>query len=183
MSRVVHKLGKAADRGDVAYIERQIAAGADPNTFVNDWTLLQLAAHEGHVPVIAALLKAGARVDDTNDYGETALILAVMGGHTGAIDALVAASADVRLSKNDGDTALHIASRNGRLDIARLLLEAGAEADVPDCYDKRPIDQVRAPPVCSLRLRTRVTPLRRRVSTRRCAYGRTRPTRPPCARC
>jgi ankyrin repeat protein len=171
MSSANEELCDAATSDDVAEIERQIAAGADPNAFEGtaNGSPLQRAALKGHIAAIAALLKAGARVDGENAYGVTPLIVAAGYGHTAAIDALVAAGADVHRSRKDGDTALHWASRGGRLDAARVLLQAGARTDVRNNDGKRPIDMVRAPLACSLRLRDRVTSLRRRIAMRRFA--------------
>jgi ankyrin repeat protein len=186
MSSANDKLCDAAKEGDVAEMERQIAAGADPNAFegTGDYTPLQRAAQGGHVAAIAALLKAGARVDGADSAGYTPLMSATVGGQTGAIDALVAAGADVHHARNSGETALHDASMNGRLDTARALLEAGARADVCNRWGKRPIDQVCALFARSLQLRDGVTPMRRRVAMRRCAHGPiTRPTRLPCEKC
>jgi uncharacterized protein len=184
-------LREAAGRGDVAEIERQIAAGADPNALVKDMfgfghsTPLQWAAQKGHVAAMAVLLKAGARVDGTNREGYTPLMLAAWSGQTAAIDVLVAVSADVHRADKDGNSALHLASMYGHLDAARVLLEAGAKADVRNKKGERPIDVVRAPLARSLRLHNCVTPLRRRVAMRRFASRvlRTNPTRPPCVRC
>jgi ankyrin repeat protein len=147
-AKLNEELSYAAERCDVAEIERQIAAGADPNALVDDWTPLQNAAQNGHLAAIAALLKAGARVDGVNSYGNTPLMWAAFNGHTAAIDALVAAGADVHRVRDNGDTALHVASSTGWLDAARVLLKAGAKADVCNNDGKRPIDVVRAPLSC-----------------------------------
>jgi uncharacterized protein len=178
------KLRDAASSGDVAEIERQIAAGADPNAFegTTKWTPLHWAATRGRVAAIAALLKAGARVDGVNSYGDTPLMWAAGKGHTSAVNALVAAGADVHRASEYGNTALHWASMCGQLDAARVLLEAGAKADVRNKDGKRPIDVVRMP-ARLLRLRDCVTPLPRRVAVRRFALAATSPTRPPCVRC
>jgi ankyrin repeat protein len=182
MASVDEKLRDAAESGDVAEIERQIAAGADPNALVDNWTPLQKAAQGGHIAAMAALLKAGARVDGTDGYGGTSLMYAAARGHAAAIDALVAAGADVHRMDNVGETALHFASMGGNLDAARVLLEAGARTDVRNKWGQGPIDMVRAPLARSLRLRDCVTPLRRRVAVRR--FGQAMKTaRPPCARC
>jgi uncharacterized protein len=143
MSSANEKLRDAAERGNVAEIERLVAAGADPNAVVVDWTPLQKAAVYGQVAAMAALLKAGARVDGADSAGQTPLILAAANGQTAAIDALLAAGANVNHARNNGNTALHLASMGGRLDAARVLLEAGAKADVRNNDGKRPIDVVR----------------------------------------
>jgi uncharacterized protein len=186
MSSANEELCNAAGRGDVAEIERQIAAGADPNALVNDLTPLQRAAQNGHVAAIAALVKAGARVDGADSYGQTPLMWAAAKDHTAVIDTLVAAGADVHRARTDGDTALHLASMRGKLDAARVLLEAGAKMDVRNKEGKRPIDVVRAAlaRTRSLRLHGCVTTLRRRVAVRRFAFTPvTSPTRQHCMRC
>jgi uncharacterized protein len=195
MASANEQLGDAAGRGDVPEIERQIAAGADPNAFEGTAgarpgpkTPLQMAAARGHVAAIAVLLKAGARVDGVDCNGWTPLMYAANGGHTAAIDALVAAGADVHRTNNGGNTALHCASAKGQKDAARVLLEAGAKTDVRNkdglLFGKRPIDLVSAPLARSLLLRDRVTPLCRRVTMRRFASTPlTNPPRPLCARC
>jgi ankyrin repeat protein len=184
MSSANDKLHDAAKEGDVAEIERQIAAGADPNVHkgTEDWTPLQRAGACGHVAAIAALLKAGAHMDGVDSVGQTPLMYAAINGHTAAVDALVAAGADVHRANIYGDTALHAASMDGRLDAARVLLEAGARADVRNKRGERPVDVV-----CALAhsCRREIMPhqLCCRVAMRRFAWLATSPTRPPCARC
>jgi hypothetical protein len=144
MSSANVKLCDAAKSGDVAEIQRQIAEGADPNAFegTDRLTPLQRAVLNGHFAAIAALLKAGARVDGADSSGRVPLMLAAWKGHTAAIDALVAAGADVNRADKDGDTALHRALWWGQLDAARVLLEAGARTDVRNKDGVLPIDKV-----------------------------------------
>jgi ankyrin repeat protein len=145
MSSANDKLRDAAGRDNVAEIERQIAAGADPNAFEGRFLLtpLQLAAINGHIAAIAVLLKAGAHIDGADSGGETPLMGASADGRAAAIDALVAAGADVHRVRIDGHTALHVAAANGKLDAARVLLEAGARADICNKEGDRPINVVR----------------------------------------
>jgi ankyrin repeat protein len=182
MATANDKLVNAAYSGDVAEIERLIAAGADPNADIGTGAgrPLRAAAENGHVAAMAALLKAGAHVKGATSAGITALVLAAGRGHTAAVDALVAAGADVHHANKNGDTALHRASVNGRLDAARALLEAGAKTDVCNKEGKRPIDVVREL-AHSLRLLDCGTPLRRRVAV--CRLAALSQRWPPCVRC
>jgi ankyrin repeat protein len=144
------RLNEAAERGDVAEIERLVAAGADPNVLVGDWTPLLCAAERGHVAAIAALLAAGARVDGKASDGWTPLSRAAVKGNTATVDALLSAGADVHQANARGDTALFFVSRWGHIDATRVLVEAGARTDARNHKGKRPIDVVRAPLTRSL---------------------------------
>jgi uncharacterized protein len=147
MSSADERLVDAAESGDVAEIERQIAAGANPNAFeeTGDYTPLQRAAEYGHLAAIAALLKAGAHVEGVNSAGFTPLMYASC-GRAAAIDALVAAGADVNHTSTSGDSALHWALMCGHLDAARALLEAGVRTDVRNENGEQPFDVVRTLP-------------------------------------
>jgi len=138
------KLGDAAKCGDVGEVERLIAGGADVNSLVDGMTPLHKAAENGHVAVIGALVKGGAHVDGEDEDGWTPLMWAAAAGHAAALEALVAAGADANHATICVDiTALHVASSWGRLAAARVLLEAGAKADVHILRGKRPIGVVR----------------------------------------
>jgi ankyrin repeat protein len=133
----------AATRGDVAEMDRLIAAGADVNALVGSWTPLLRAALNGHETAIAALLAAGAHVDAMNNAGYTPLVYAAFKGHAPAIDALLAAGANVDHALDGGETALYCASMQGHLDAAVALLQAGARGNAQNKRGKRPIDVVR----------------------------------------
>jgi len=79
----------AGAHGDVASLERMIAAGADVGaTDYDERTALHLAAAEGHLDAVAALLRHGARPDATDRWGHTPLDDAARGGHTAVVEAL-----------------------------------------------------------------------------------------------
>ena len=77
--------------------------------------------------------------------GQTPLHIATIDGHTGVVDYIIRQKTSVRtvdiLSAQDisGGTPLHEAVRYGRVDIARLLLENGANANAMDSIGKTPI--------------------------------------------
>jgi hypothetical protein len=179
------RLRDAARDGDLAGIAAALLAGADPNAFEGTaaWTPLLRAANKGHVAAIAALLAAGARVDGVNSNGTAPHMSAAWNGNIAAIDVLLAAGADVNHANVHGDTAVHLASMRGHADAARVLVEAGARADVRSNNGKQPVDVVRAPLARSMRLRVRVTMLRRHVAVRRRASTATSPPSPPCVHC
>src|SRR5439155_22581724 len=86
----------AAARGFTSIVGRLIAAGIDANTrYGNDLTVLMWAAgHTNDVPdsdgvaTVSLLLDKGARVDDEDNRGRTALMIAAELGHRGAVEAL-----------------------------------------------------------------------------------------------
>ena len=85
-----------------------------------------MAAEDGSVETIRALVAAGAEVDHANDEGETAFWAAAMHGHVEALQTLLEAGAEVDHVTNRGYTALHAAAKNGHV---QTLLEAGAQVD------------------------------------------------------
>jgi protein DGCR14 len=90
-----------------------LAAGANLKavTRVESLTPLALAAREGHVGVIAALLKAKADPNLPNDLGATPLMLAAASGDVDSVKALLAAGADVNAKeKAHAQTALMFAA-------------------------------------------------------------------------
>ena len=98
---------------------------------------LHLAARNGHVDVILALLEAGASVGDANAYilsrGHTPLHSAADGGQAAAVTALCAAGANVHARAPHGLTPLHAAAQaEGGEAAVRTLVAAGAEVNVVD---------------------------------------------------
>lgn len=77
--------------------------------------------------------------------GQTPLHIATIDGHTGIVDYILKENTAVRivdiLAAQDisGATPLHEAVRYGRVDIARLLLSAGAKVNAMDSIGKTPI--------------------------------------------
>jgi cytohesin len=99
------------------------------------------AAEEGHVDVVNALLAAKANPNvkahispltdrkhaDHATGGFTALMFAVRNGHENVVRALVKGGADLKATNGDGLTATSIAIVNDRFDLARTLLDLGAD--------------------------------------------------------
>ena len=74
---------KAAEQGDLAEVQRHLAAGAalDGRDAESDATPLLWAAGFGHLEVVKFLVANGADVNQRVQKGFTALIGAVDGGH------------------------------------------------------------------------------------------------------
>ena len=148
VKRAVHPEGEtplmaAARTGRMDAIELLLEAGADVNaadSYQNE-TALMRAAEEGHVDVVNALLTAGANPNvkghvsslterkhaDHATGGFTALMFAVRNGHENVVRVLVKGGADLKATNGDGLTATSIAIVNDRFDLARTLLDLGAD--------------------------------------------------------
>src|SRR5262249_2560448 len=84
----------AVNRGDLAGVRSLLARGADPNARDGfQITPLDFAAANGQVPMVEALLHAGAELNATTPYG-TALTSAAMAGSLPVIKLLLARGAD-----------------------------------------------------------------------------------------
>ena len=96
---------------------------ADPTA--ESW--LCVAARDGLVETLRALLVAGAEVNHATNSGCTVLQVAAQDGHTEALRALREAGAEVNQATNAGWTALHVAAHTGHLEIVHALVVAGAD--------------------------------------------------------
>lgn len=92
-----------------------------------DNTPLMVAARLGAAAVIRELLARGARAEDTNTDGHTALHFAASRGSVDSVQALVAAGAAVNARDLDCLTPLYFASMTGSALCVRELLAAGAK--------------------------------------------------------
>ena len=133
----------ASRTGNLSAVELLLKAGSDPNatdTYQNQ-TALMWASEEGQVDVVNALLAAGANPNakahvselttrknaDHATGGFTALMFAVRNGHENVVRALAKGEADLKATNGDGVTATAIAIENDRFDLARTLLDLGAD--------------------------------------------------------
>lgn len=148
VKRAVHPEGEtplmaAARTGKMDAVELLLEAGSDVNaadSYQNE-TALMRASEEGHVDVVNALLAAGANPNvkghvsslterkhaDHATGGFTALMFAVRNGHENVVRPLVKGGADLKATNGDGLTATSIAIVNDRFDLARTLLDLGAD--------------------------------------------------------
>ena len=53
----------AAEKGDIAALEKHIVAGTNVNGFLGGWSCLDRASHGGHLEVVRLLLDNGANVN------------------------------------------------------------------------------------------------------------------------
>jgi len=107
-----------------------LARGADPDATdaAHGWTALMLAAHVGDeaLPVLRALLRAGAALEPRDGMRYTALALAAMGGAARAVRALLRAGADPRARGLSGWSIARAARERGHASLAAELESAEA---------------------------------------------------------
>lgn len=94
-------------------------------------TPLGMAAEEGHVSEVEALLSRGADANEKDVHGLTPLVRASRRGHVGVVKSLLAGGADPNLmdgpATRPGWTPLMNAVHKGQLPVVRLLIAAGAD--------------------------------------------------------
>lgn len=96
--------------------------------------LMYIAAQSGldeaaSIEIMTMLLKAGARLNDTDDCGKTAVMYAVEYNNSrpAFLTLLLRSRPDLSIKDGNGNSALYIAAMNGCAESAKLLLEAGAD--------------------------------------------------------
>ena len=121
----------AAHKGDIAEIERLIAAKFDLNARdPYGRTPLHVATHAGKVDAIRVLAKAGANLGLLEKDRYDAVTIAAVANNEDALRALLAAGASAKLttSRYDG-TALIAAAHLGHTGVVKQLIAAGAPLD------------------------------------------------------
>jgi ankyrin repeat protein len=107
-----------------------LAQHADANDhMVDGTTALHWAAHNGDADLVERLLKAGARVAATNDYGATPMSEAAERADARVLKLLLKAGANVESPNAEGQTALMTVARTDHGDAAELLLSHGAKVN------------------------------------------------------
>jgi len=140
----------AAFAGSLPTVRLLLEANADVNAVdsYQKQTAMMRAAAEGHTEVIQALLDAKADPNkkahvteleerkhaDHATGGFTALMFAARNGHETAIRTLIKGGADPKLTNGDGATATIIAIVNDRFDLAKTLIDLGADPNDGSLY-------------------------------------------------
>jgi ankyrin repeat protein len=102
-----------------------LAADMAPSTLMD-------AAYRNDEKTIEQLLRGGARVNEANEYGATALYVAAANADASLVRRLLMAKADPNAHLASGETPLMEAARRGKTESVALLLEAGANPNASE---------------------------------------------------
>jgi len=126
-----------------------IESGSDVNAMdnISDSPYLYAGA-EGHLEILRMTLEHGADLASVNRYGGTALIPAAHHGHIETVRELLQTATDIDHVNNLGWTALLEAVILGDggpiyIEIVKLLLEAGADAEIADRDGLTPLEHAK----------------------------------------
>lgn len=141
---VDRRLAEAIRARDPKRVRAAIAAGASIEG-QDGKTALHLAAEWGDQQVIEALPKARVKkmLDELDAADRTPLMYAAARGNTASARALLDLGAKVNARNSTGDTALRVAASDGTVEVAKLLLEAGADPLAPGRMLLTPLDRAR----------------------------------------
>jgi uncharacterized protein len=125
----------ATRRNQPDEVQRLLAAGANPNADkvpgYEGRPALFHAATFGYIDIASKLMERGANANYGADRGTlTPLMLAALNGPAPMVELLVKYGADVN-AQASGSTALTEATRKGDPKVLRVLLDAGANPNVP----------------------------------------------------
>ena len=136
------KLTEAVRVGNMAAVIALLDQGADVNE-KNEYdasTPLIEAACKDRAQIIPLLLERGARLEDKDSAGFTALLRAVLYNSDASTLVLIEAGADVNHKNNAESTALIYAARRNRLKTVCKLLEYGAELEMKDAEGNKALE-------------------------------------------
>lgn len=126
---------EAIERRDSAKVDSLVASGGaiDANARLprfNNPPALVHAARCDCTETVEVLLRAKARIDDTDDDGKTACHIAAISGAADVLAVLVAHGANLGLKDSAGLTALDVCESSAEFaNVASLLINAGAPLD------------------------------------------------------
>ena len=138
---VTQPLAEAVARGDQAEITELVSGGADPDATGTDGiTLLQWAVKVQSPTGLSALLAAGADPDQLDVSGTSALHEAALLEDPQYVQQLLAGGADPNVRQTAVETTpLTFACLQHRSAAFEALITAGAEVNIVDLLDERPI--------------------------------------------
>lgn len=125
---------KSVAEGNVDIVRKFLVHGEDANAYdprnYNSSVLLTASAG-GHFPVVAELIKAGARLNFNNLHGRTPLMEAAKGGHLEVVQYLIRSGAHVHWTDENDNSALTLAREEGHLEVAKFIEDTITAQSIP----------------------------------------------------
>jgi ankyrin repeat protein len=122
--------------GDLGGVKRAIKAGADVNIRIRDLTPLMIAAGQGKLEIVNALLENNADANLVGDNGKTALTISLRRNHLKVAELLLQKNADINAKDDKGVTALMWAVYEGRVDAVKFIIDNKADVNLANKNDK-----------------------------------------------
>lgn len=144
---IFEDISLCSGRDNLKMVQFLLLRNADPNANTDgNNTALEKAAATGSIPILKALLEAGAVMK-----GRSTLVKAAYYGRTDVINYLLDNGAmidEVPLNETIVENQRELESRNplstaawrGQIEALRLLLQRGADRDLRDAYGKTALD-------------------------------------------
>ena len=140
--------GSSKEKVDTLRRCKEVGSGEANGTDALGCTALHLAAHEGSVDAVCALLAANADANVREAWDETPLHFAARAGHAEVCAVLLKFKAEANASNMSGCTPLVEAARAGRQASCSILLDHGGHAGG--------ISDEQLPPVLSMLMLSRI---------------------------
>jgi ankyrin repeat protein len=107
-------------------------------------TALHNAIEEGNLEIVKMLVNAGAKIDIPDNQRNTPLHISAFNNKIEIMEFLLAQQHLVNSEfldavESDGSTALHYATNEGYFEIVKMLVNAGANIDIPDNQKNTPL--------------------------------------------
>ena len=99
-----------------------------------------LAAIRGHNRIVHELISAGARVDESNNQGRTALMKAAEYNQVHTVVLLLDSGCSISKADRKGNTALHVAAQRGFYEVAEVLLRHAAPQHLRNINEKTALE-------------------------------------------
>lgn len=127
-NELLNIISKKGFNDDFNRVLELIYNGADieyKNSKKGDYALL-ICARKNYIKTFITLIKAGANVDQVNDYLTTAVMASARHGNKKILEILILFGADINKRCLDGDSALMSAKMHNQSECFNMLVQAGA---------------------------------------------------------
>jgi len=121
-TKLIMQLIDATIKGDATSITRLIAAKANVNSQLNNFTALDHAVSDNQEQICKILISNGAKINAQDMDGNTALMSAVRQGYESLTRLLIEHNANLEILNKQGFTPLMLAGMYGHENICKILL-------------------------------------------------------------